>query len=303
MVRGLAARAGATEPGRSFAAAVDVETVGDGQGNRTIAITLAITAEQADGSQIMIAIRQSVGHRQRRAAAVRPRGRGASRHSTVYSVAGAEQPAQHAPALVDGRLQCMSARRPGHRPPMLPVHGLVQGTAAILRHLMTGMHRTASTKQPAVGTNARSPGEERGLLHANTGAGDGTRTRTESPPTVFKTAASAISPLRHAAIIQACCRAVEVLATWQATRRRPAQFRGATCREPASGTCHPRQYHPLTSMHHSSSSNACGSSVWLAFGRRALGTGSASPDERGPSRRRLTLGDSGSARDEPNPNA
>jgi hypothetical protein len=60
------------EPGRSFAAAVDVETVGDGQGNCMIAITLAITAEQEGGSQIMIAIRQSVGHRQRRAAAVRP---------------------------------------------------------------------------------------------------------------------------------------------------------------------------------------------------------------------------------------
>ncbi len=35
------------------------------------------------------------------------------------------------------------------------------------------------------------------LWLCNAGAGDGTRTRTGLPPTVFKTAASAIPPLRH----------------------------------------------------------------------------------------------------------
>ena len=38
--------------------------------------------------------------------------------------------------------------------------------------------------------------EERRIPHPNAGAGDGTRTRTGLPPTVFKTVASAISPLR-----------------------------------------------------------------------------------------------------------
>ena len=43
-----------------------------------------------------------------------------------------------------------------------------------------------------------SPNSE--IPHCN-GAGDGTRTRTGLPPTVFKTVASAISPLRRAALI------------------------------------------------------------------------------------------------------
>ena len=42
------------------------------------------------------------------------------------------------------------------------------------------------------------------IPHSEAGAGDGTRTRTGLPPTVFKTVASAISPLRRAALIIAC---------------------------------------------------------------------------------------------------
>ena len=41
--------------------------------------------------------------------------------------------------------------------------------------------------------NPAPPSEERGIPHSSAGAGDGTRTRTGLPPTVFKTVASADS--------------------------------------------------------------------------------------------------------------
>ena len=48
--------------------------------------------------------------------------------------------------------------------------------------------------------NPAPQSEERGIPHSSAGAGDGTRTRTGLPPTVFKTVASAIPPLRRGSV-------------------------------------------------------------------------------------------------------
>jgi hypothetical protein len=53
---------------------------------------------------------------------------------------------------------------------------------------------TPSKKHPAPSV------EKRGIPHPTAGAGDGTRTRTGLPPTVFKTVASAVPPLRPGAM-------------------------------------------------------------------------------------------------------
>ena len=67
------------------------------------------------------------------------------------------------------------------------------------------------------------------------GAGDGTRTRTGLPPTVFKTVASAISPLRRALL-----RYDSMLGV----RKQPAVFRLLNCGEPIVW----KEYIPLCAL-------------------------------------------------------
>lgn len=49
--------------------------------------------------------------------------------------------------------------------------------------------------------NPACSGETRGIPHSNIGAEDGIRTRTGLPPSVFKTEASAVPPLRRVSLL------------------------------------------------------------------------------------------------------
>jgi hypothetical protein len=57
------------------------------------------------------------------------------------------------------------------------------------------------THQPTNAVSRTPHWEVQNTALERLGAGDGTRTRTGSPPTVFKTVASAISPLRPGAVL------------------------------------------------------------------------------------------------------
>ena len=72
--------------------------------------------------------------------------------------------------------------------------GAIAGLSQKLRG--TPEPTTQSTTQSAPETEPAPPEGERGIPHQDAGAGDGTRTRTGLPPTVFKTVASAVPPLR-----------------------------------------------------------------------------------------------------------
>ena len=91
--------------------------------------------------------------------------------------------------------------------------GGIAGSALGTRHSFTSVYQqlqrvtdavspTAPAVAPAGTQQPPSSDEDRGCLsHSTAGAEDGSRTRTGLPPTVFKTAASAIPPPRRASFL------------------------------------------------------------------------------------------------------
>jgi integrase len=108
--------------------------------------------------------------------------------------------------LADGVPLVTVSKILGHSSPAVTAqiyaHALDESKSVAIAGLSQKLRRprrraTQSTTQSTPETDSCSPDEEREIPHPNAGAGDGTRTRTGLPPAVFKTAASAVSPLRR----------------------------------------------------------------------------------------------------------
>jgi len=107
--------------------------------------------------------------------------------------------------LADGVPLVTVSKILGHSSPAVTAqiyaHALDESKADAIAGLSQRLRRdpariTHTSTHTPTKKNPAPVNEERGIPHQEAGAGDGTRTRTGSPPTVFKTVASAISPLR-----------------------------------------------------------------------------------------------------------
>ncbi len=107
--------------------------------------------------------------------------------------------------LADGVPLVTVSKILGHSSPAVTAqiyaHALDESKSSAIAGLSQKLRRTPdrttqSTTQSPPKTHPAPHGRKRGIPHQDAGAGDGTRTRTGLPPTVFKTVASAVPPLR-----------------------------------------------------------------------------------------------------------